>query len=460
MSDGHAEFVVAFSAPDWESITRELARVEETAAVLLASRAREENRLTLLVREVVWAPEEAYELRAPEGLRISSRGYVGALKRAAEKQLVPIFLHTHPGGSSRPSRLDARVDEEIEGLFSLRSEQPHFARLIVGGTEDTPRISGLVTDTDSGTTGRVTKVRVAGGRLRIFLDEKDAEVAPEAFDRQLRAFGPGGQARLRALRVGVVGLGGTGSAVAEQLIRIGVGEIVAIDDDAVSATNLTRIHGSSATDIGVAKVDLAADEARDIGLGTHVVAVRDRITSREAARRLRGVDVIFGCTDDNAGRAVLSRLGYWYLIPVIDMGFVITGAAGEITGLFGRVTVVGPGQACLICRGRVDPALARIEVTPELERERLAAEGYAPGLAEPDPSVVAFTSLVGSLAVTELLERLVGYGEENPPSELILRLHDRQLNRNTKAPTKSHYCGDPSQWGQGDTEPFLGQVWV
>lgn len=454
------DVTIAFSAPSWELLTAELSRAEETAAVLLAGRAAEDDRLTLLVRETVWVPNDGYELRAPEGLRIRSSGYVGALKRAADANLVPIFFHTHPGGSPRPSQLDAKVDEEIEGLFTLRSEQKYFARLIVGGAPESPRISGLVTDTDSHTTARVTRVRVVGARLQLFLDEVESEEPPLAFDRQLRAFGRAGQARLQALRVGVVGLGGTGSAVVEQLLRLGVGEVVAVDDDVVSDTNLTRIHGSTTSDIGTSKVDLVRTIAAEIGLGTKVTTIADRVTSRATAEMLRGVDVIFGCTDDNAGRAVLSRLAYWYLIPVIDMGFVIAGGDAGISGLFGRVTIVGPGQACLICRGRVDPVLARIELTPGPERERLAAEGYAPGLGEPDPSVVAFTTLIGSLAVTELLERLIGYGQDRPPSELILRLHDRELNRSTSEPTSTHYCGDSSQWAQGDAQPFLGQVWA
>ena len=171
-------------------------------------------------------------------------------------------------------------------------------------------------------------------------------------------------------------------------------------------------------------------------------------------------DVVFGCTDDNRGRAILSRLAYWYLIPIFDTAFLVDTAGDQVRGLFGRVTTVAPGTACLFCRNRIDPALLAAEALPADERERLAAEGYVPGLGEPDPSVGTYTTLTGTLAVSELLDRLFGLsGDDDPPSELLARLHDRMMSTTHAAPRGGHYCADRSVWGRGDTEPFLEQIW-
>jgi len=91
---------------------------------------------------------------------------------------------------------------------------------------------------------------------------------------------------------------------------------------------------------------------------------RRRVTAEHAARRLAGCDVVFGCTDDNAGRLVLSRLPTYYLTPVIDMGVLLSSDNGRLTGIDGRVTVVSPGSACLVCRGRIDLARAGSEQLP------------------------------------------------------------------------------------------------
>ena len=94
------------------------------------------------------------------------------------------------------------------------------------------------------------------------------------------------------------------------------------------------------------------------------------------------------------------------------------------------------------------------------EHRRLEAEGYAPALGAIEPAVVAFTTATAALAVSELLERLVGYGPSPRPSEILLRTHDRQISTNVAAPAAGHYC-DPSagKLGRGHTDPFLGQVW-
>ena len=158
-------------------------------------------------------------------------------------------------------------------------------------------------------------------------------------------------------------------------------------------------------------------------------------------RQLTDCDVIFGCTDDNAGRLILSRLASYYLIPVIDCGVLLSsGEKGILGGIDGRVTTLVPGQACLVCRDRIDLARASAELLTPDERSRRVDEGYAPALGRTEPAVVAFTTLVAATAVSELLERLIGYGPEPRPSEVLLRIHEREVSTNNSFPRPRHYC--------------------
>src|SRR6185437_156351 len=117
------------------------------------------------------------------------------------------------------------------------------------------------------------------------------------------------------------------------------------------------------------------------------------ITLEAAARRLESRDLVFGCTDYNAGRLVLSRVANYLLTPVIDMGVLLSSdTEGTLTGIDGRVTVLTPGTACLVCRNRVNLARAAAELRTPEERRRLEDEGYAPALGAVEPSVVAFTT--------------------------------------------------------------------
>jgi len=450
--------VTTLAFPDelWDEARAPLELEVETAGIILARVGHAGTGRTLLARRVVWVPEDAYRRRERLALEIGSHGYVPALKEAAEDGGVAIFFHTHPGGDPDPSERDDVVEERLREPFQIRTGQSLYASLILGGSPERPRFSGRLWDGES--ERQIERIRVAGSRLHL-LTRAEADINDDLFDRQIRAFGREGQQILKSLHVGIVGVGGTGSAVFEQIVRLGVGKVTIIDDDLLTKTNLTRIHESSMDQLGETKVAVADRAADRIGLDTTVTAISARITELAAARALTDCDVVFGCTDDNRGRAILSRLAYWYLLPVVDTAFLVDVDGDAVRGLFARVTIVSPGTACLFCRNRIDPQELGAEALPDTERAQLAAEGYVPGLGQPDPSVGTYTTLTASLAVAELLGRLFAFSGIEPPSELLARVHDRAISTTKVAPRPEHYCGDRSYWGRGDTEPFLEQLW-
>lgn len=453
---------IAFTEDLWQELVAQLAKPFESAGIVLAGFAEGDDP-TLLARRVIWVPPEAYAEQSEWSMKIRSTGYVPALKSARFDSSVPIFFHTHPKGAPEPSSHDEEVDRQLADLFRSRSGRDIYVSLIVGGFPDSPSFTGRL-DRERGRSEPIARLRVVGGRRWSFVPGHDHARGHELknsdrFDRQVRAFGHEGQVVLESLRVGVVGAGGTGSAVCEQLLRLGVGSLVVIDDDLVDKSNLTRIHESGQKDLGRPKVELVVIEANRIASPTRVVPVKGNVASPSVARRLTNCDVIFGCTDDNAGRAVMSRLAYWYLTPLIDLGFAVRSVDGVIKGLFGRVTTVVPGEACLICRGRLDPAGIRNDLLSPEERKRLAGEGYAPELGERQPSVITFTTLVASFGINELFMRLYGYGPSELGSELLIRLNELDLSQNRVAPRPDHYCADRENWGRGDEDPLLSQMW-
>jgi molybdopterin/thiamine biosynthesis adenylyltransferase len=269
------------------------------------------------------------------------------------------------------------------------------------------------------------------------------------------------QESLGRLHVAIVGCGGTGSAVAEQLVRLGVRTLSLFDPDTLSDSNVTRVYGSTPRDVGRPKVRVLADHLKRIAPDARVAANETMITVERTARTLADADLIFGCTDDNAGRLVLSRLSTFLLTPVIDCGVLLdSGEGGRLQGIYGRVTVLHPGAACLVCRKRINLERARTELLTPEERVRLQNEGYAPALGGVEPAVVVYTTMVAAAAVGELLERLIHYGVSKAPSEVLLRLHDREVSTNVAAPKKGHYCHPISgKMGAGLTSPFLEMTW-
>lgn len=122
-----------------------------------------------------------------------------------------------------------------------------------------------------------------------------------------------GQQRLRSARVCVVGAGGLGAPVLQYLAAAGVGTIGIVDDDVVDVSNLQRqvIHGTA--DVGRPKVSSAADAIRALDPDIRVVEHRERLTSENVDRILRGYDVVVDGTDNFPTRYLVNdacvRLG-------------------------------------------------------------------------------------------------------------------------------------------------------
>lgn len=434
----------------------------ETAAVTLARITRTpEGNVRLLVRAVRWVPSEGYHRRAADSLDITPEGYIAALAEAEATGCLAIWTHTHPGNGSSPrhSVHDDVVDDQLSEVFRIRSGSDYYASLVLARSGEEMTFAGRL-EAD-GERCQIDRIWTVGDRWRLTPAVGDGSAAlPPNLDRNVRAFGGPVQRALGDLTIAVVGCGGTGSAVVEQLVRLGAMTLILCDMDVLSETNVTRVYGSTPLDIGLPKVDVLAEHARAISPNISVRLRRGSVSTQAVARELTDADVIFGCTDDNSGRVVLSRLAVYYDIPFIDLGVLLDSTGGVLRGIYGRVTTISHGSACLICRDRIDLARAQSEgLTPD-ERRRRADEGYAPELPNAEPAVVAYTTMVAAFAVSELLDRLIGFGQSPLPTEIIVRGHDRELSSNRAHPRPRHYC-DPAEhmWGRGDTSLFLERTW-
>lgn len=458
------EVTLVLPAPVRAELESAVTDSQETGYVLLVSVSELVGRVRLLGRELHSVPDEGYIRRGADGMTVIPAGYLAALARAEDIGAAALWVHTHPGedSSPQPSGRDAEVDCQLATTFRARTGQPWYGAIVfASGSGGRLAFSGHIQREDLEPV-QVSRLWTVGDRFSLTAAwGTGSSELPEMWDRNVRAFGADLQISIGQLRIAVVGCGGTGSAVAVQLVRLGVRHLHLLDADMLSVSNLTRVHGSTPADVGRPKTDVLAAHIRHVAPDTEVTTTAGMLTTEAPARQTAACDVIFGCTDDNAGRLVLSRIATYYMTPVFDCGVLISSTkSGMITGIDGRVTVMTPGQGCLVCRDRIDLRRAAGELMTPTERSRLAEEGYAPGLPGVEPAVVTYTTLVAALAVSELLERLIGYGPDPVPSEILARCHDRELSTNIAVPRPGHYC-DPAagQLGRGDIEPFLGQTW-
>ncbi|MEO8153468.1 MAG: ThiF family adenylyltransferase [Rhizobacter sp.] len=353
------------------------------------------------VRDVMHAPETAYLDRSPTRASLSPEFMVTVANRARALKAGVVMLHTHPGMYPLEgfSSEDDHGEAVLQAYFAARlPRQDHFTAVAT---------HAAVHMRDMGGTTPVV-ARAVGASVRRYAGADDyAEDA--RYDRQVCAFGLDGQASLRNMAVAVVGLGGTGSIVAQQLAHLGVGRLLLIDHDVVDRTNLNRLLGATPSDVGKPKVEVARDAVRAINPGAHCEALEGDVVNDTVAGRLPQMDFIFGCTDSMASRSVLNQLAYQYLIPAIDMGVAIHVVEGHIASVTGRVQMLAPGLGCLVCGNAIDGQAVRWEMMTPAQRH---ADPYFVGASVPQPAVLPLNGTVTSMAVTMFLSALTSYPTE------------------------------------------------
>lgn len=204
--------------------------------------------------------------------------------------------------------------------------------------------------------------------------------------------GPDSTEVLRKARAAIIGLGGGGSHVVQQLAHVGVGNFVVIDHDRVEHRNLNRLIGATVKDAerSTAKVEVVRRLIAGVNPRATVLTVPKKW--QEQAEVLRDCDIIFGCVDTFSERQQIETTARRYLIPYVDVGMDVC----EIEGGFsigGQVALSMPGELCLRCYGI-------------LNDDRLAREGAAYGAAGHRPQVVWANGVLASTAVAIFVQLL------------------------------------------------------
>jgi len=423
-----------------------------------------ETHETFLLKDVLLLQDSEVE-SSPSSVTWPNDLIIPWLKTAARKKLLIGIAHSH---LNYPSKFSATDDAGEQGLLELiQHRNGRGAGLI-----------SLVMSSDGTSAARIWRnednaesidfVRSIGDRYDFRRHDMPRDADPE-LARQALVFGDELNKTVSSLTFTIVGCGGTGSAIAMLLARLGGKNFVLVDHDTVELTNLNRLHGARHRDVteGRTKVEVVARNIRDIAPTSNVQTFQCTVDDQACRAAVLSSDIVFGCTDDNRGRLLINRLAYFYLIPVIDVGLAIEVSKKRpyrILALDGRVTCIGPGETCLLCRGVISPRRAReeaLKAADPAEYARQKEEAYVIGEGNPSPAVATFTTEVATMALNELLHRLHGFRGPNgsTPSRTrqFHRMHD--LRPGDMPRDDCPVCGSDFYWGLGDITPFLDQVW-
>jgi hypothetical protein len=381
----------------------------EAVALVLCGRRDAADVHIMCAHRVLFIPHDKCHERGP--MRVHWPTDLGRpiYDEAMRKHMAVLKMHSHPGYYRQFSEVDDRSDIELfESLHGWTDDgMPHASAVMLPNREMFARV--VTADLQF---VPVDRILVAGDEMSLFDNDPPHRTVAAKDLRTAQAFGEKTVGLLNSIRVGVVGCSGTGSWVIEQLARLGVGELILVDPDAIEHKNLNRIVNSTLEDARnrTRKVQALCVAIEKMGTCTRVIALPKNLFDDGVLMQLATCDALFGCMDSVDGRDLLNRLATFYLVPYFDLGVRLDAdGCGGVNVACGSVHYLLPGGSSLLSRHVYTSEALRAatvrRTNPEQFKSELA-EGYIKGVKVESPAVISVNGLCATLAVNNLLARL------------------------------------------------------
>ena len=379
----------------------------EYVAFGLVSHAYLGGRDTLLLRRVLPLAEAAYRNDPQHGAAWSGIAIVPVIEEAMGEGLGIVIFHAHSHrGPPSLSGDDRASADRLLPMFQQRVPTRPHGSVVLSRTH----ASGIILMPGETQPRTGVAVRWYGAAITNWPSSDQKITGPEdpIFQRQALVVGGPGQKILRCARVAVVGLGGGGSHVVQQLAHLGIGEIIVIDPDRVESTNRHRLVGLTRLDVWLKrrKVDVMYRLVRRVGTDSQCRRIPVKVPEPVAVDALKEADVIVGCLDNLHSRLDLQDVAWRFLIPYVDIGVSIRPVedareSDPRVSIGGNVITLIPGGFCLWCCGF-------------LSDEKLALELNGPNRSyfqnrTGEAQVVSLNGIVASQAVNEVIQLLTGF---------------------------------------------------
>jgi molybdopterin/thiamine biosynthesis adenylyltransferase len=224
-------------------------------------------------------------------------------------------------------------------------------------------------------------------------------ILPARYQRNQEMISTRQQLTLFRSKVAVIGCGGLGGYIIEELARLGVGNIIAVDPDVFAEHNLNRQLFCTLDQLGKKKVAAAAQRVKEINPAVNLQQKAEEFGNENGQRLLQGVDVAADALDSIPARLNLSRTCKASGIPLVH---------GAIAGWYGHVATQYPGE----------------DILEHIYSQHEEKKGIETRLGNP-----SFTpALVASLEVAEIIKILLQTGELLRGKYLHIDLYHLEAN--------------------------------
>ncbi len=223
-------------------------------------------------------------------------------------------------------------------------------------------------------------------------------ILPVRYQRNRQTISILQQYKLFLSKVVIIGCGGLGGYLIEELARLGVGNLVLIDSDVIEEHNLNRQLLSSLDVLNRAKVEVAAERVRAINPAVTVTPLQTVFSSDNGRELMQGADLVLDGLDTIPARLELAKICHEMSIPLVH---------GAIAGWYGQVATQMPGE----------------DISPQIFGMSPPNKGIESDMGNP-----SFTpAVVGSLQAAEACKILLREGKCLSKRILFINLLDMEI---------------------------------
>ena len=236
----------------------------------------------------------------------------------------------------------------------------------------------------------------------------------EEFEREAMLLGDDAVERLARSTVALFGVGGVGSYAAEALARSGVGNILLVDNDTVSISNINRQLCALHSTVGRFKAEVMAERLKDINPAVNVTVRRDFLLPENAHTfDFASFDYVIDAIDTVSGKLAIAEGCYRAGTPVISC----MGTGNKLDPTAFTVTDITKTNTCPLARVMRRELKARgiphLKVVYSTEEPRTPITPKQGENGKSIPASLAFVPPVaGLIAASEAVKHIIG-GKDN-----------------------------------------------
>jgi len=453
--------ILTYPADLWLAQEAHIARGDvESMAFAFVGLNRCDDKDEFLVFDGYLPSDEEFSRRSAGGISLHVDSVCKVLERVKQSTGL-VDIHTHPAGLSQFSWIDdCGHQTQMQNVFDF-SPSGVLIRIVKERGNFRAEVTSRQLQPEFEPVDLIKIIGDKGFRFIYPVNSRlnrasVSENILQQHERTMEFYRQDALSAIRQTHIGVIGLGGNGSAVINVLKFFPFRKWTLVDADVVEIHNSNRFFGFNHGDSGQYKVDVLERELKRLDPSTQVETVKSRFPSEETNKALKSCDFLIVAPDNNAVRYATAQFGMRYLKPLIELGSGITMKDSCVTAIGSQVRFQLPtaNSQCIVCSG-LD--VRRLESEELVEYKR--SIGYITDSNESPGSVVTINNVSASLAAHLLIEYFGQYVNRNSvPSYLAYdekNLVLTDLSRVYKKDPDCTICGrhGDSIFGKGDLLP-------